>query len=738
MSINDTQAYYSLLTPKYISWDFYSQYVDKQPPFGELGTIVFLRTYSRFIDELGRREYWREVVLRVVEYSLNLDEVTFLGDKQKEAEQLFDTMFNLRGFPAGRTLWIGNTKITEVNGTANFNCSAATTDSISKFAECFYMLMVGTGYGFSVEKQWIDNLPMFYPGVKLQNVKYEYNKYIKQENTNIEFYYVDDSGRKKFITDSEYEEEDLRIASDINYLLVPKKATIAEIIVGDSRVGWVNTLRLVLTLMTNPSIEAVEINYDYVRPEGYILKTFGGRASGHGALQSLIQRVSDIVNELKEPGQLSSVQCLDILNSIGIAVVVGGVRRSSQLALGDLEDSGFITAKKNLWNDESLTDKRATRVMSNNSVTLYENPGLQYFKELMESVRTSGEPGIYSIGNAQKKHQSRKLTNPCGEILLDDRGVCNLTEANVVAHVNTDGTFNWDKWVETIRLITRMGSRITLVTMWHPEWDKMQKRDRLLGVSMTGIVEAFDMLNWNQEQIELFFATTQSIVDKEADIYHDSLGIERSLLKTTIKPSGSLSQLPTVSSGIHRPYAPYYLRRIRVSRQDPLAMVLYDLGLRPVPENSQGDDLFAEQCNTWVFTFPIKTSAKINSIDEPALVQLERYKTVMKYYVQHNCSITISVAENEWDDVAVWLYENYDDIIGISFLPRFNPLDDDGKVLYPNLPYQTSNPEEYAALKVETPMPTELQLIELLQKYEQRYEEADLGSDCASGACPVR
>lgn len=733
---SDASAYFDLIQPKYISWDFYANYLGQEPPFGELGLIVYLRTYSRFIDALGRREYWRETVLRVVEYSLSLDKKTAFNLQTSEAEQLFDLIFNLRGFPSGRTLWIGGTKTTETNGSANYNCSAAVINSTSKFAECFYMLMVGAGFGFSIEEKYISQLPDFYPGKVLVNKDYNYNNDTKVDDTEIQFY----SGNK-FIVSEVYTESKLYIDSDSSYLNLPPTSLAiidsANIIVGDSREGWINALRMVITLLTRAEIQTISVDYNYVRPEGSPLKIFGGRSSGHSALENLISRVIAIVNELKQSGKLSSVQCLDILNSIGIAVVVGGVRRSSELALGDLNDTSFVTAKKDLWSDESLSDKRTTRVMSNNSVTLYENPGLDYFKYLMESVRTSGEPGIYSIGNAQKRDVSRKLTNPCGEILLDDRGVCNLTEANVVAHVNLNSSFNWDSWYSTIKLITRMGSRITLVDMWHPEWQATQQRDRLLGVSMTGVVEAFDMLQWDQDEIDFFYLYTQNLVNEVANRYHEALEIPYSLLKTTIKPSGTLSQLPTVSSGIHRPYAPYYLRRIRISKQDPLAKTLYSLGLEPVPENSQGDDLFAEKCNTWVFTFPVKTAAKTLSIDEPALVQLERYKACMQYYVQHNVSITVSVAEHEWDLVANWLYENYEYVIGISFLPRFNPLDDDGKVLYPNLPYQTSNQLEYETTKANIPVLTESDLLTLLQKFEKRYEEQDLGSDC-TGSCPVR
>ena len=224
-----------------------------------------------------------------------------------------------------------------------------------------------------------------------------------------------------------------------------------------------------------------------------------------------------------------------------------------------------------------------------------------------------------------------------------------------------------------MRLITRMGSRITLVDMWDSEWDYVQKRDRLLGVSLTGIVEAYNSLSVRNQ---LYFGNTlrelKQTARLEADHYHEQLGIQRSLLVTTVKPEGTISQLPTVSSGVHAPYAPYYKRRIRVSVTDPIAKALHNLDLKPVPENGQGDDLYAPECNTWVFEFPVKTQATIRAIDEPAIAQLERYKMLMFHYAEHTVSVTITVAEDEWDAVCEWVFKNWDYCVGIAFLPRFD------------------------------------------------------------------
>lgn len=326
-----------------------------------------------------------------------------------------------------------------------------------------------------------------------------------------------------------------------------------------------------------------------------------------------------------------------------------------------------------------------------------------------------------------------------------------MTEVNVKAFVKGKNDFDQEDFKKAIRLATRMGSRITNVNMWHPKWDFTQKRDRLLGVSLTGQVEAWDTLGWgykldsdgnylyeNDDKISEVLKSAGQTARAEADSYHNEMGIPKSVLVTTGKPSGTIAQLPTVSSGIHRPYAPYYLRRIRISRFDPVAKSLRKLGVPVVPENSQGNDLDGEQCNTWVFTFPMKTSAPIRAIDEKAIDQLERYKQIMQTYIEHNQSITVTCAPEEWNEVAEWLAqpENWDNTIGVSFLPRWDPVAG-GTASYPNLPYQPSTKEEYEELSQQISF-TEEELINLISEFEKTdYEEAELDADCV-GFCPVR
>lgn len=397
-----------------------------------------------------------------------------------------------------------------------------------------------------------------------------------------------------------------------------------------------------------------------------------------------------------------------------------------------------------MYTDPDKEEYRAIRTMSNNSVLLYENPGLEKIQDIMTSIKSNGEPGFWLIGNSNLLAESPVAgTNPCAEAALDNQATCNLTTQNVVAHVfwnpyTNKYYYDWELAKETIKLITRIGCRQTLAEQWHPEWNKIQKRDRLLGVSMTGVQDAFDLLEWSTEEKEYFYKWVKDISITEANKYHDNLGINHSTRVTLMKPEGTISQLYTVSSGIHRAYSPYYYRRIRFSKTDPLAQVLVDLGLQPVPENNQGTNLYAENCTTWVFTFAVKTNTKIRAIDEDCISQLESYKLAQLNYADrgHNISCTITLAEDEYNIAAQWIYDNWDSIIGVSFLPRYDPVEG-GSVAYPLLPYEPTDKEGYTKLKASIPLLTERQLIELLTKVEKKYEEETLDNEC-SGSCPVR
>jgi adenosylcobalamin-dependent ribonucleoside-triphosphate reductase len=705
---NTDQQYISIVKPKFLTRNFLSKYIDKQPPFGQLGLIVYLRTYSRFIPQLKRREKWWETCLRVVEYSFSLlpdkprKPSYFTQDKQKEeAEALFDTLFNLRGFTSGRTLFVGGSEASRLYPSSNFNCSYCNVDSLKSFADAMYLLLLGCGVGYSVESKHVSKLP--------------------HSNTKVKVLFKEYKPRAKNLRN---QETDLTVEyGRFDYTIT----------VGDSKEGWVSALTYFLDLHHRETTESITFNFDSVRPEGERLKTFGGRASGYIPLQTMFEEIHDRITSTNN-GVIDPVTAMDIMNSIAKAIVVGGVRRSSQIAFGDVDDTNFRDAKKDLWSDPVKKAKYGTtRVLSNNSVHIWKRPNFDQLKELFETIKNNGEPALSIAGNASLRRENYSGSNPCHEILLDNLGVCNLTTQNLLSFVDEFGNFLFDAAIRAVKLLTRVGSRITLVDMWDKDWDYVQKRDRLLGVSLTGIVEAYNALNDTEKlNWEYYITELRKAARNEADLYHDALGIPRSYLVTTLKPEGTLSKLPTVSSGVHAPYAPYYKQRIRVSKRDPIAYALLDLGLVPVPENGQGDDIHADECNTLVFSFSVKTKAQIRAIDESAIEQLERYKFFMKNWAEHTVSVTITVAENEWGGVVDWVWENWEYCIGIAFLPRFDPAEGDSP--FPNMPLESATEADYQPLEI-----SEARLVSLISKYETEYEEYELDASCGGlTACPVR
>lgn len=776
LSFETKKAYYNLKPRNYISWDYYQNYINVEPPFGQLGVPVSIRTYHRYVPELNRREKWCEVVLRVVEYSLSLDTITTHENKVTEAEELFDCLFNLRGFAAGRTYWVGGTEQTERDSSANWNCCYRAVTDISAFSEIYYWLLIGAGVGFGIEKKNVSQLPKLYSGKTLVHQDYEFKGFENKEDYTL----IYSNTFNILLTKSDLTKSDQEYRQIVECVTNNLNVTI---VVGDSKEGWCNALRTLLTLYTFPEVERIYINYNNVRPEGSLIKIFGGRASGHRGILNTLRDIHWLIEEAK--GILSSRVCLDICNVIARDVASGGVRRSSEIGLFGVEDTEVATAKVGLFDDPAKEKYRDIRVMSNNSVLLYTNPGFENIKYYLECLRDQGDPGFWVVGNAKKSDSRVEATNPCGEVALRNKQTCNLTTNNVSAHILRNKSLYYSSKLDyllmerTIRLTTRMGSRITTVSQWHPDWDRVQKEDRLLGVSLTGIQDAFDELGWNAEHQKDFYQWAATIIRDEADRYHIHLGIPRSTRVSLIKPEGTLSQLPTVSSGVHKGYAPYYKRRIRFSKTDPLAQALKDVGIPVVPENKQGYDYYPElsieefyesrwmssfvdwqeyvnvrnkrlrmsldeilhspECSTWVFTFPVQSPTPVRAIDEDVVTQLERYKLAQNNYVRdgHNCSFTATLNHDEYDTAAKWLNDNWDSVIGVTFLPRFDPVEG-GKALYPNMPYEPCTKEQYLELKALVPDLKEEQLLSLLQRYEKSYEEQELDTECSTGACPIR
>lgn len=714
-----------------LSKSFLNKFEDNPQWPSLLGQFVYLRTYSRYLPNKRRRETWKETVTRVVEYSMSLDTITNRLQQETEARELFEAMYNLSVFPAGRTLWTGGTEAAKKYPLSNFNCSFMIVDDVQAFLDAFYLMMLGTGVGFRVLPKDVVKFPVLITGVTIEHKEYTAKR--KADREELSKYAID---------------------NDEMYLSV-----------GDSKEGWVWGLQALFEAFFN-GYKKIVVDYDSVRPAGEQLKTFGGRASGHEALRDMYEKIVKVLNEGND--RLSTIQAMDVMNLIGEAVVVGGVRRSSEITLFDINDTTVLDAKVDLWSDPAKEDKRF-RSMSNNSVYFTEKPTKEQLTQLFSRILNNGEPGFINAEAAAKRRPWYAGTNPCAEILLADNGVCNLSEINVRNFVKFDqygGFLDLDALELAVTQATRLGVRMATLELELPHWDKVQQRDRLTGVSLTGYVEAFDALGVSTTEEEsspirtiykdragrsrLAFHTLRSVLEilnlvanESADAYASILRIPTPLLVTTVKPSGTIAQLPTVSSGAHASYAPLYVRRVRISSKDPLAQAMRESGYPIFPEatscmpevfaamNDADKEATLKNALTWVVEFPIKTSAKKTSATESAVDQLNRYFILQKYWTDHNTSITVTFSPEEVDAIIELLLDKWQDYIGVSFLPKFT-------TAYPLMPYEAIDEIEYLRRTEEVAGVTGNSIIELLEKHENVEVDDDLGTDCEGGACPIR
>lgn len=681
-----------------LSEDFLSEYKHAQAPMGELGNFVFYRTYSRFINSLGRREYWYETVQRAVEYNTSIAPTT-----REEAEELYDNIFNLRQFLSGRTFWIGNTEVSKNYPLANFNCAFQVIDSFKSFKDLFYLLMLGCGVGVRVLEEDITQMPKIRTDYKLFHADYTpKQKNERRENTSLNFY-----------------EDDA-----------------VEIIVGDSKEGWIESLSDFFEILTEHNYRGIKnifVDYSNVREKGERLKKFGGTASGHESLKSMFKKIDIIVKKRalsisQKKVRLTSVDCMDIANIIGENVVVGGVRRTAEMVIIDQTDNEAINAKSDLYtfadNKWQINQDIAHRQMSNNSIYFTRKPTRQDLHIQLERMRYSGEPGFINHEAAAERRHNMKGVNPCGEILLDSKGVCNLTTINVMAFIGPDGNLDEQGLLKAQRLSARAGYRMTMLELELPEWDKTQKRDRLLGCSLTGWQDMVNSIGLDKAEEAALLRRMREAARNAADEYAKELGQNAPILVTTVKPEGTLSQLPTVSSGVHYSHAPYFIRRVRISANDPMVKVVEELGYPIQPEVGQE----METASTKVVEFPVKAPQGRTKYDITAVEQLENYIMFMENYVDHNCSITVHVREDEWEAVEEFVWEHWDKIVAVSFIPLSD-------AFYELMPYETITEEEYLERKAEMKpfIPS------LISKYETREEEYELENDgCETGICPIR
>ena len=679
-----------------LSREFLSPYKHAPNPMGQLGAFVYTRTYSRFLPKLGRREFWWETVRRAVEYNCSLAPTS-----REEAEKLYDNIYHLRQFLSGRTLWVGGTPVAEQYPMANYNCAFTVIDDFSAYHDLFYLLMVGSGVGVRVLQSDADKLPPVRTDLEILHKSYDAKKPAER-----------------------LEYTDLTFTRDT--------ATMA---IGDSKEGWAQALQHYFDLLTNreyASLKNLIVVYDSIRPKGERLKNFGGTASGFGSMMAMLDKIHKVILAAGQRSQetwtsLKPIDLLDIANIIGENVVSGGVRRTSEIGLIDADDETCIQAKSQLYRNVAgrweIDKSIAHRQMSNNSIYYQKKPTREKLHWHLQQMRYSGEPGWINEEAGKKRRENFNGCNPCGEILLDSHGLCNLTTVNVMAFVE-DGKLDLPKLLDAQRLSARAGYRMTCRDLEMHRWNLVQKRDRLIGCSLTGWQDMVNATSMDKEAQAKLLDTLRETAHQAAAEIAARLRSPKPLLATTVKPEGTLSLLPTVSSGVHYSHSPYYIRRVRITATDPLCRVCEELGYPVLPEVGQDPD----DPTTKVIEFPVKAPAGRVKGDVSAIEQLENYKLFMTHYVDHNCSITVHVRDNEWDEVEQWVWDNWDDVVALSFLSY-----DDS--FYELMPYEAIDEAEYerrrAAMKPFNPS--------LLSRYEREETELDLGDpECAGGACPIR
>jgi ribonucleoside-diphosphate reductase alpha chain/ribonucleoside-triphosphate reductase len=683
---------------KILDDDFISKYKKMPNPMKPLGEFVYYRTYSRWMPEAKRREYWWETVRRAVEFNCSLDSTI----TKEEAYLLYDNMFHLKQFLSGRTMWVGLTDVSMEYGISNFNCAFTIIDDFCKFREIFYTLMVGTGVGFRVLKSDVAKLPMIKTKFNIVHDTYQPVPKVRREDN-----------------------------SSITFM-----KSVAEIVVGDSKEGWSQAIDLFLKVLYEndyKKVDTIVINYNNVRPKGEKLKRFGGTASGHESLKNMFEKVAQVLNRLgkeqdAEKCKLRPIHCLDIANIIGENVVVGGVRRTAEVGLIGADDKECIEAKAGLYYqdefDNWIENKAIShRKMSNNSIFYFEKPTREQLHWQIQQMRYSGEPAFVNVESARKRRADFEGVNPCVEVLLRDRGLCNLTTIVVMSFVK-NGILDKKALFEAQRLSAKAGVRMTCLNLELHKWNQTQAEDRLIGCSLTGWQDAMNAIGYDLAQQEALLRELHEVANVEAKKYAIELGIPEPKLVCTVKPEGTQSQVAGVSSGVHWSESPWFVRRIRVNAHDPLIKVCEELGYPIFPENGQD----WETCTTKVVEFPVKSPIGKTKYDVTAIEQLETYLMFQRSYTDHNTSITVHVRNHEWELVEQWMWDNWDDVVAVSFLS----LEDN---FYPLLPYEAITEEEYTK-RVNEMKPF---IPSLISKYEIEEVEIDIGaSECIGGVCPIR
>ena len=610
---------------------------------------AFIHTsrYAKYFDGKGR-EAWPETVDRYIE--------NVIGDKvdSDTKDEIMFAILNLEIMPSMRAMMTAGIALDRDN-TAGYNCSYLPVDDPKSFDEAMFILLCGTGVGFSVERQFISKLP-------------EIPKLFDSDTT---------------------------------------------IVVKASKEGWAKAFRQLLVLLWAGEVPLWDVSR--VRPAGARLKTFGGRASGPAPLVDLFNFTVKMFREA-EGRKLSSIECHDLMCKIGEIVVVGGVRRSAMISLSNLSDDRMRHAKSGNW-----WDNEPQRALANNSVAYTEKPdSLSFMREWMALVESgSGERGIFN--REASKRQAAKNgrrnsdfdfgTNPCSEIILRPYQFCNLTEVVVRA------TDTVDDLARKVRLATILGtiqSTYTKFPYLRKIWTTNTEEERLLGVSLTGIMDNPVMTTKNKGLDKTLENLRNVAVVTNAE-WADRLGIPQSAAITCVKPSGTVSQLVDSASGIHARHSPYYVRTVRGDNKDPLTTFMKDQGIPSEPDVFKPDQ-------TTVFSFPVKAPNKaVVTSDLSAVDQLKMWLMYQRHWSEHKPSVTINVKKDEWFEVGTFVYEHFDEMSGVSFLPY-------NEHTYQQAPYQEIDKEEYKNILVTMPKTIDWSRL-------SEYEKEDTTTSSQTMAC---
>ena len=626
--------------------------------------FIHLSRYSRWLPEKKRRETWDETVARYFDFfTEHMNELHGYKLSKPLRDELEQSVLGLGVMPSMRCLMTAGEALKREN-IAGYNCSYIAVDRVQAFDEILYVLMNGTGVGFSVERQYVSELPP----------------------VSDEFHHTE-----------------------------------TTITVADSKLGWAKGLKELVGMLYVGQIPRWDLSK--VRPAGAPLKTFGGRASGPEPLENLFNFAVDIFKGAAGR-KLSSLEAHDLVCKIAEVVVVGGVRRSALISLSNLSDDRMRHAKSGQWWNEN-----GQRALANNSACYSEKPDIGIFmdewKALYESK--SGERGIFNresavmmaAKNGRRDTSFEFGTNPCSEIILRNREFCNLSEVVVRASDNRESL------LEKVRLATILGtfqSTLTNFKYVSSSWKKNCEEERLLGVSLTGIMDC-EFTSGKKSGLSELLDELREMAVKTNKEFASKIGINQSVAVTCVKPSGTVSQLVDAASGIHARHNPYYVRTVRGDKKDPLTKMMMDAGF-PVEDDQMNPS------HTSVFSFPMKVDQRaIFRTDMSAIEQLELWLTYQKHWCEHKPSVTISVKEHEWLEVGAWVYQHFDYMSGVSFLPF-------SEHTYKQAPYQDCTEEEYELLLGKMPKAVEWNKLSEYEITDMTIGAQELA--CAAGFCEIQ